>query len=504
MKSPLSSLLSRFGFASSWFELYAAFSTFMMLLRTVINDLVPKQVQSYIVSKLYGLFAKSKLNDQDQLSLKIDQYWNDTKTHNELYLAAQKYLPTLITHTYTSLRVGKLGNKSNNLLEFAVDGRQDVVDEFEGTVFTWRLCVEPQKISSDDDTKWMFSSEFSSEDEKKRAWELTFNKKYREKAIDKYIPHVLKTYEAMKIEERDVKIYSWNGGGWKPSVLSHPSTFETLALDPEMKQTIIHDVERFLKRKEFYKKVGKPWKRGYLLYGPPGTGKSSLIAALANYLKFDVYDIQLTSIQSDSTLKRLVCDTPKRSIVVIEDIDCNKEVHARSMDQDLLETPKLPRRFLPPRGMVNYMDGLPAPSMDYDVHEQRFSLSGMLNYMDGLWSGSGDEKIMIFTTNHKDRIDPALLRPGRMDMHINLSFLKAKAFRILASNYLDIEDHHPLFEQIEFLLEEKIEVTPAVVAEQLIRHEDPDIALDELLKFLKEMEKQREPKKSEDIHDFLG
>lgn len=114
-------------------------------------------------------------------------------------------------------------------------------------------------------------------------------------------------------------------------------------------------------------------------------------------------------------------------------------------------------------------------------------MSGLLNHMDGLWSSCGEERIIIFTTNHKDRIDPALLRPGRMDMHINLSFLKAKAFRTLAYNYLGIEGHHPLFEQIEELLEKR-EATPAVVAEHLLRSEDPDVALEALVKFLKEMD----------------
>ena len=116
----------------------------------------------------------------------------------------------------------------------------------------------------------------------------------------------------------------------------------------------------------------------------------------------------------------------------------------------------------------------------------RFTLSALLNCMDGLWSGCGEERIIIFTTNHKEKIDHALLRPGRMDMHIHLSCLKAKAFRILASNYLDIQDHHLLSAQIEELLE-KINVTPAEVAEQLMRNEDPHVALDELSKFLEEM-----------------
>ncbi|TKY58040.1 mitochondrial chaperone bcs1 [Spatholobus suberectus] len=166
-------------------------------------------------------------------------------------------------------------------------------------------------------------------------------------------------------------------------------------------------------RKELYKKVGKPWK---LLYGPPGTGKSSLVATMANHLKFDVYDLELSSACSDSDLMRALRDT---SVQI--------QIQIQTMTTSL----------------------------------SRFTLSGLLNYMDGLWSSGGQERITIFTTNQRETIDPALPRPGRMGMHIQLSFLKGKAFPILASNYLGIEGHHPLFEQIEWLLE-KIEVTPAV------------------------------------------
>ena len=70
--------------------------------------------------------------------------------------------------------------------------------------------------------------------------------------------------------------------------------------------------------------MGRAWKRGYLLYGPPGTGKSSLVAAIANYLKYHVYDLQLQSVKSDADLRNVLTTTTNRSIILIEDIDCNE------------------------------------------------------------------------------------------------------------------------------------------------------------------------------------
>ncbi|PRQ39946.1 putative ATPase, AAA-type, core, P-loop containing nucleoside triphosphate hydrolase [Rosa chinensis] len=147
---------------------------------------------------------------------------------------------------------------------------------------------------------------------------------------------------------------------------------------------LIADLDRFVRRKEFYGRVGKAWKRGYLLYGPPGTGKSSLIAAMANYLKFDIYDLELTYLHSNSELRRLLVSTANRSIIVIEDIDCSIELKDRQV-----------------RGT----------------------------------NPSDSQRIIVFTTNYKDKPDPALLRPGRMDMHVHMSYCTPCGFKTLAHNH---------------------------------------------------------------------
>ncbi|GJZ62002.1 AAA-ATPase-like protein [Tanacetum coccineum] len=127
---------------------------------------------------------------------------------------------------------------------------------------------------------------------------------------------------------------------------------------------------------------------------------------------------------------------------------------------------------------------------------QHVTLSGFLNFIDGLLSSCGDERIIIFTTNRKDKLDPALLRPGRMDVHINMSYRTPCGFRLLTSNYLGTTQHD-LFGEIEDLIR-KVEITPAEVAEQLLKDNDLDISLCGLIKFFDVKKKQNEKAKAKE------
>ncbi|RLN30067.1 hypothetical protein C2845_PM05G22220 [Panicum miliaceum] len=305
--------------------------------------------------------------------------------------------------------------------------------------------------------------------------ELTFDAEHTDMVLGRYIPFITANVEEARRRERTLQIFSSdNGGSWHGSSYLHPATFDTLAMEPVRKRSVVADLDRFLKRKEYYRRIGKAWKRGYLLYGPPGTGKSSLVAAMTNYLRFNLYDLDLSNVNSNSTLQWLLTSMPDKSILVVEDIDCCFSARSRG--------------GLDKSGVVQKADertsDAPAPPNKDHLTGDGMTLSGLLNFVDGLWSTSGEERIIIFTTNYKDRLDPALLRPGRMDMHVYMGYCGWEAFKTLAENYFLVDDH-PLFPEMQKLLAE-VEVTPAEVSEMLLRSEDVDVALQGLTEFLRE------------------
>ncbi|XP_021739306.1 AAA-ATPase At5g17760-like [Chenopodium quinoa] len=349
-------------------------------------------------------------------------------------------------------------------------------ETFEGIHLKWIFSCKANSSADDQSDPVLVHDKRSgrsrSHHQENSCFSLIFDREHKKKVCTDYLPYVVEASKEVVREEKHLKLFDGNseyygmpgGSSSKQSVnMVHPFKFENLAMDLELKKAIMDDLDRFVRRKEFYKRVGKPWKRGYLLYGPPGTGKSSLIAAMANYLKFVIYDLQLRRMQ-DSSLRQLLRVIPSKTIIVIEDIDCTGE---------------LPRRELYHTMYQGYED-----SLKKAIKKPEMSLAALLNFADGLWSCCGDERLIIFTTNHKERLEPALLQPGRMDMHIHMSYLTMEGFKVLAYNYLLVTGNHPLFGEIKGLLE-VVNATPAEVAEELMRSEDVDASLQGVVELLK-------------------
>ncbi|KAM0874121.1 hypothetical protein ACQ4PT_037611 [Festuca glaucescens] len=349
-----------------------------------------------------------------------------------------------------------------------IEPDDSTIDVFDGVQFTWKSVEKTN--GNGGEKKNTNDGESGTGGDREFMLMLSFDAEHTDLAMERYVPFVMTAAEETKLRERSVKICLNEGRSWFGLKHHHPATFDTLAMEPTLKQSIVADLDLFANRRDHYRRIGKAWKRGYLLYGPPGTGKSSLVASMANHLRYNIYDLDLSHVES-TMLRWLLPNMHDRSILVIEDIDCCCDAMSRAVDSKGSKTPA-------GTGEDNSSDS------SETKRKTEVTLSALLNFIDGLWSTSCEERIIIFTTNYKDRLDPALLRPGRMDMHIYMGFCCWEAFKTLARNYFVVDDH-PLFPEIQDLLA-VVQVTPAEVSEMLLRTSDPDVALQGLTEFLKD------------------
>ncbi|CAI9109327.1 OLC1v1009130C1 [Oldenlandia corymbosa var. corymbosa] len=437
-----------------------------------IQQLVPQSVSLFLEklgAKLHGL-------SNPYVHIKFPAYLGAGE-YNDAYYLIGFYLSTKSSKQAARLKGAKF--EETKSMTITLDDGEETIDEFNGVLLKWKA----KNLKAQASTNSSSSTDETSTSCRTQSYVLVFHKRYREMVTEIYLNHVIREGKAIWNRNRKRKLFT-NKAGWESINFKHPANFNTLAMDPKKKQEIIADLDAFKKRKEYYGRIGKTWKRGYLLYGPPGTGKSTMIAAIANYMDYDIYDLELTSVTDNAELKELLTDTRSKSIIVIEDIDCSLDFTGKRKEKDHTKSEE--------------DQDMKSGNEKDSNSKSKVTLSGLLNVIDGIWSACGQQRIIIFTTNHVEKLDPALIRRGRMDMHIEMSYCKFEAFKTLAKNYLDI-DSHPLFEEIRLLLEEN-EVRPCDVAENLMPKadsRDAETCLRNLIEAIN-AEKERQQSKAKD------
>jgi AAA+ superfamily predicted ATPase len=457
-------------------ELWAGLGSALALVLGLIT-----MAMNHVKIKLWMNKVAAHLSPYVQITIQEYGAAAERVQRSDLFVAVEAYLSDSSCALGARKLKAELGRDCKKL-QASVDDEQEIMDDTFGATLWWYAGTEFPRSN-------VFS--YSPGDEKRRFYRVAFHKKFREAVLESYLPQVFEKGRAAIAKNRHHRLFTNNPTRreartfWSHVAFQHPATFDKLAMDPAKKEAIVDDLKAFKNGKEYYAKTGKAWKRGYLLYAPPGTGKSTMIAAIANLLEYDVYDLELTAVKNNTELRTLFVETKGKSI---EDIDRSIDLTGKGKDKKAHinksggESDNMRTTLLP-------MDD------EKDDEWSRLTLSGLLNFIDGLWSACGGERIIIFTTNNKDKLDPALIRRGRMDMHIEMSYCRSEAFKVLASNYLDINDQQlfEMFGDIQKLLDQ-VDMCPADVAEHLMRTEkrDTDACLKDLLVALKSLKNPKD------------
>jgi hypothetical protein len=254
-----------------------------------------------------------------------------------------------------------------------------------------------------------------------------------ERIFTKFITEATNFVKPVNDYQMAVQIYDPKGG-WRFISNLPRRPMDTIYLDPIAKQKLLNDITAFIADEDDYVKFGIPYKRCYLFHGKIGSGKSSLIFALASLLKRNIaifnFSVGVTDPMFISAISQLTSD----KILVLEDLD------ALFVDRSPTET-------------------------------NNVSFSALLNVLDGVCRKSG--LITFITSNHVDRIDPALLRPGRIDYIMEFTFAGKNQIKQMYDQFLPNQPHN--FDEFYDIIEGK-RINMSLIQKFLFEHrKDPNI-----------------------------
>jgi len=197
----------------------------------------------------------------------------------------------------------------------------------------------------------------------------------------------------------------------------------------EKKDEILNKINFFLNNKEWYLKRGIPYTLGFLLWGDPGCGKTGFIKALLNLTKRHGISIKLNNNFDLNKLKEIIYDDEitdniiipqDNRIIIIEDIDCMSDI---VIDRDIINKNYKCNK----KKDINIIE---------PINNYNNNLSFLLNILDGLHECSG--RIIIITTNKPDKLDKALIRPGRIDFNIHFTKATINDIKNMLSFYWNV------------------------------------------------------------------
>ena len=199
------------------------------------------------------------------------------------------------------------------------------------------------------------------------------------------------------------KIQKWDKTYWSFFCEQPARSFDTVYLSLEAKEQIVNAVTNFEKNKEWNRVRGIPDRLTFLFEGPSGTGKTSATTALCQYLGRELFILSLRC--TEDQLSNAIATAPANCIISIEDVDTYTISQKRTKKVDKNDK----------------------------NNDKQVSLSGLLNALDGALASN--DRIIVLTTNHLEKLDEALIRKGRVDEIVHIGYCTLNQFRLMLDSF---------------------------------------------------------------------
>lgn len=251
------------------------------------------------------------------------------------------------------------------------------------------------------------------------------------KLFEQEVNKFIKIFKEQNIDKNKISTFIINEVGimkWIDTPLTVKKSFDNIFIDDKIKQSLIYDINTFKKNKDFYKRIGCSYKRGYMFEGMPGTGKTSITLAIATYLDTNIYTINLNHYDNIEILNKAFNQIPPNSVIFFDDIDTSNIVKKRKITTEEEEN-KI-------------------------IKHTNITLADILKLFDGYTALDGN--IIIMCTNNINDIDPALIRPGRIDMHYHIDNMTLEIIKQIMDYYFQPVLNQVLDQVLDPVLDKKL------------------------------------------------